>query len=187
MSGIRIIGGTAKGRRLRMVPGEGTRPVGDRVKEALFNILGPEIRGAWLLDLFAGTGSIGIEALSRGAAGVVLVDQDARAIRTLRENLSLTGLGDRAEVIRKDAFALLELGPQRPFDYVYIAPPQYQGLWSRATLLLDSNPGWLHPDAWVIAQMHPKEYRDLDLRHLRVTDQRKYGSTLLAFYEFAAG
>jgi len=183
MSGIRVISGIARGRRLRLVPGESTRPISDRVKESLFNIIGVEIEDAWLLDLFAGTGSVGIEALSRGAAGVWLVDNDRRAISTVRANLESTGLGGKAEVVQGDAFALLGGKPRRKFDYVYVAPPQYHELWSRAVMMLDGHPAWLNPDAWVIAQVHPKEYRDLALTCLRVADQRKYGSTLLVFYE----
>jgi 16S rRNA (guanine(966)-N(2))-methyltransferase RsmD len=185
MSGIRVISGSARGLRLRLVPGESTRPISDRVKESLFDILGADVRDAWMLDLFAGTGSVGIEALSRGAAGVLLVDNDARAIVTVQANLKSTGLAGRAEVVRADAFALLSEAPRCKFDYVYIAPPQYHELWSRAVAMLDARPGWLNPDAWAIAQMHPKEYRALELANLRESDQRRYGSTLLVFYEFA--
>ena len=183
MSGIRVISGTARGRRLRLVPGESTRPINDRVKESLFNIVGADVQDAWLLDLFSGTGSVGIEALSRGAAGVLLVDNDQRAISTVRANLEATGLAAKAEVLRADAFSLLDQMPSRKFDYVYVAPPQYHELWSRAVMMLDAHPGWLNPDAWVIAQMHPKEYHGLELARLLESDQRKYGSTLLVFYE----
>ena len=167
-----------------MVPGEGTRPISDRVKVSLFDILGPDLPGAWFLDLFTGTGSVGIEAISRGAAGSVLVDKDPRAIATVRANLESTGLGERAEVLRADAFALLARNPHRAFDYVYIAPPQYHDLWSRALTELDAHTGWLNPDAWAIVQVHPKELREVPLVHLREADRRKYGSTLLVFYEF---
>jgi 16S rRNA (guanine(966)-N(2))-methyltransferase RsmD len=184
MGGIRVIGGSARGRRLRLVPGESTRPISDRVKESLFNIVGADVQDAWLLDLFAGTGSVGIEALSRGAAGVLLVDNDQRAISTVRANLEATGLAGKAEVLRVDAFSLLGQMPPGKFDYVYIAPPQYHELWSRAVLMLDAYPRWLNPDAWVIAQVHPKEYHALELARLDESDQRKYGSTLLVFYEF---
>jgi 16S rRNA (guanine(966)-N(2))-methyltransferase RsmD len=155
------------------------------VKEALFNILGGDIQGASLLDLFAGTGSVGIEALSRGAAYVRFLDVDRSAIQTIRENLRHTDLEGAAEVIKEDAFRLLERAADRAFDYVYIAPPQYKGLWEKAVLGLDAHPDWLSPDAWVIVQIHPKEYRPLSLRHLVEFDQRKYGSTLLVFYERA--
>ncbi|MEJ2011897.1 MAG: 16S rRNA (guanine(966)-N(2))-methyltransferase RsmD [Anaerolineales bacterium] len=184
MAGIRVISGSAKGRRLHMVPGEGTRPVPDRVKEALFNIIGPQIEGAFMLDLFAGTGSVGIEALSRGAERVDFVDRDRRAIHTIQTNLELTHLDEHARVIHKDSFLWLE-GKTRlgAYDYVYVAPPQYQKLWSRSVLTLDQDITILHPDAWVIAQIHPKEYEQLTLANLVEFDQRKYGSTLLVFYE----
>ncbi len=184
MAGLRVISGTAKGRRLRLVPGEGTRPISDRVKVSLFDVLGVDIQGAWILDLFAGTGGVGIEALSRGAAGALLVDKDPRAIATIEENLRVTDLGERAKVLRADAFDLLGRAPVRQVDYVYIAPPQYHELWARALTELDANVGWLNADAWAIAQIHPTEVRDLPLVHLQETERRKYGSTLLVFYEF---
>lgn len=183
MSGLRVIAGKARGRKLRSVPGETTRPITDRVKEALFNILGGDIQGASFLDLFAGTGSVGIEALSRGASFVRFLDKEQIAVQTIRENLAHTQLLDGAEVIREDAFRFLERPADRVFDYVYIAPPQYKGIWERALLSLDAHPDWLSSDAWVIVQIHPKEYRPLSLQHLVEFDQRKYGSTLLVFYE----
>ncbi len=167
-----------------MVPGEGTRPVSDRVKVSLFDILGADLAGAWFLDLFAGTGGVAIEALSRGAAGGLLVDKDPRAIATIRANLLTTGLDARAEVIRADAFVLLERTPHRAFDYAYIAPPQYHDLWARTLTALDSRTAWLNRDAWVIVQVHPKELHEIPLARLRECDRRKYGSTLLVFYEF---
>jgi len=166
-----------------MVPGEGTRPVSDRVKVSLFDILGADLQGAWFLDLFAGTGGVAIEALSRGAAGSLIVDKDPRAIATIRANLLATGLDGRAEVLRADGFQLLERPPHRAFDYVYVAPPQYHDLWARAVMALDIHTGWLNPDALVIIQIHPKEWHDISLAHLLESDRRKYGSTLLVFFE----
>jgi 16S rRNA (guanine966-N2)-methyltransferase len=183
MSHLRVISGTAKGRRLKMVPGQGTRPVTDRVKESLFNIIGPLIVDAAFLDLFAGTGSVGVEALSRGAARAVFLDTSAAAIGTIKYNLRLTGLQSAASVIRVDAFEYLRRGGVGPFDFVYVAPPQYQGLWSAAVRLLDMASAPLNPDAWVIAQLDPNEEEQLDLDRLRLSDRRKYGSTLLLFYE----
>lgn len=187
MSSPRVIAGTAKGRRLLMVPGEGTRPIADRAKESLFNIIGPEIRNARILDLFAGTGSVGIEALSRGAAFALFIDVNHLAVRTMRANLELTGLMNKAQIERRDAFQFLERGKADLFDYVYIAPPQYHRLWERAVLELEKFTHWLNPDAWVIAQMHPEEYQQLVLDDLVEFDQRRYGSTLLVFYEFPGG
>jgi 16S rRNA (guanine(966)-N(2))-methyltransferase RsmD len=183
MPGLRVIAGAAKGRRLKMVPGAGTRPVADRVKEALFNILGADVEAAAFLDLFAGTGGVGIEALSRGAAQAVFVENDRAAVKIIRENLEHTGLTGRARVVRADVFHFLEGPARQAFDIVYIAPPQYAGLWSRTLEMLDATPGWLNPDALAIAQIHPVEYADLTLARLRLDDRRKYGSTLLCFYE----
>lgn len=186
MSGLRVIAGSARGRRLNAVPGEATRPITDRAKEALFNIIGADIQGASLLDLFAGTGCVGIEALSRGAAFVRFTDIQHQAIKTIHANLRLTRLESGAEVLRLDAFSLLERTPDRTFDYIFIAPPQYKGLWRKTLEKLDANPGWLTPDAWVIVQIHPIEFEPLPLVHLAEFDRRKYGSTLFIFYERSA-
>lgn len=180
---IRVIGGTAKGRRLKLVPGETSRPVMDRVKEALFNILGAGIRESAFLDLFAGTGSVGIEALSRGAASALFIDSDRMAIRTIHENLDHTGLAERATVLRASAFDYLRRPQPRAFDYFYIAPPQYKKLWKEALLLLDSQPHHLNPDGIVIVQIDPSEQEPVTLDALEPYDERRYGKTLLWFFE----
>jgi len=182
MSGLRVIAGKARGRKLRSVPGENTRPITDRTKESLFNIIGGDIRGASFLDLFSGTGSVGIEALSRGAASACFLDLERSAVQTIQGNLENTGLTQGAEVLRIDAFQYLARPVKRSFDYIYIAPPQYKELWKRAVLDVDAYPGWLSEDAWVIVQIHPKEYQPLVLQNLVEFDQRRYGSTLLVFY-----
>jgi len=178
----RVISGVAKGRRLKSVPAPATRPITDRVKEALFNIIGGDVVGSTWWDLFAGTGAVGIEALSRGAAFVRFSETSRAAIETVRWNLQHTGLAAGAEIRRGDAFAWLSARPDCAFDYVYIAPPQYQGLWARALQALDARPEWLRADAWAIAQIHPREYHALALEHLEELEQRRYGSTLLVFY-----
>jgi 16S rRNA (guanine966-N2)-methyltransferase len=181
---LRVISGKAKGRRIKDVPGDTTRPVTDMVKEALFNILAGDVLDSVWWDLFGGTGAIGIEALSRGAEFVRFSDLNRAPIETMHANLESTGLSSQAEVRRGDAFAMLEAAPTRPFDYIYVAPPQYKEMWSKALLILDANPGWLNDQgAWVIVQIHPREYRKLELKSLEEFEQRKYGSTLLIFYE----
>jgi len=171
------------------VPGETTRPITDKVRQALFNIIGLDIQGASMLDLFAGTGSVGIEALSRGAEYVCFVELNRRPIATIRENLKLTGLEVGAEVVHSDAFNFLERPPHHRFDYVYIAPPQYQEMWSRALQTLDRHMDWISGDAWVIVQIHPVEYQPAGesrlITNLIEFDQRHYGSTLLVFYRAA--
>ena len=179
---MRVISGTAKGIPLQAVRGTTTRPISDRVKEALFSILGSEIVGASVLDLFAGTGSVGIEALSRGAARVVFVEKMSRAVSTIRDNLHRTHLESDARVVRADVFQFLARQPQA-FDLIYVAPPQYRSLWARTLLTIDTEPGWLSHDAVVIVQIFPKELEPLELRTLHLFDQRKYGSTLLCFFE----
>lgn len=187
MSGeLRIIGGKARGRKIRSVPGDTTRPITDRVREALFNILGGDIQGATLLDLFAGTGSVGIEALSRGARKVVFIDSNRLPVVTIRENLKATDLVANAIVHQMDAFTFVEHSQGELFDYIYIAPPQYKGLWKRALLLIDTTPYILSDDAWVIVQIHPvelEEFSEGELRNLVEFDRRQYGSTVLLFYE----
>jgi len=136
-----------------------------------------------MLDLFAGTGSVGIEALSRGASYVRFNDQERLAVETIRANLAATGFSASADVTRMDAFALLARPADRCFEYIFIAPPQYKGLWIEAIRNVDGHPQWLTEDAWVIVQIHPIEYEELQLQHLVEFDQRQYGSVLLVFYE----
>ena len=180
---LRVIGGSARGRRLKSVPGDSTRPITDRVKEALFDIIGGDALDSRWWDLFAGTGAVGIEALSRGASFVRFTDLHRAPIDTIKANLATTGTAARAEVQRGDAFAQLASAPEMQFHYVYIAPPQFQDLWSRAVLALDEQVDWLTPDGWAIAQIAPREYRKLVTGSLIEFDQRKYGTTLLVFYE----
>jgi 16S rRNA (guanine966-N2)-methyltransferase len=178
---VRVIAGKAKGRRLRSVPGTETRPVTDRAKLALFSIIGNDVIGCRFLDLFAGTGQVGIEALSRGAEEAVFVERAGLALRTIRQNLAHTQLEAGAQVVRADVFGFLSR-PAEPFDYVYIAPPQYEGLWAKALHTLDAAPDWLAEDGWAIAQIHPREYEELALEHLALFDRRRYGGVMLCFY-----
>ena len=184
---MRVISGQAKGRRLKPVPGEGTRPITDRVKENLFNVLQSQLSEARVLDLFAGTGGVGIEALSRGASQAVFVENSRQAIQVIRENLTATGLAAAAQVVRADVFAYLSGDPPAPFDLIYVAPPQYQELWAKAVLAVDTHPAWLTPNGVVIVQIFPKEYHPLALTHLTLVDQRTYGSTMLCFYRLTTG
>jgi len=182
---VRVISGTAKGRRLAAVPGNSTRPITDRVKTALFNILGEEVIDALFLDLFAGTGSVGIEALSRGAAQATFVERDERAVATIRRNLDTTGLGLRARVVRRDVFRFSAEYNGRAYDIVHVAPPQYRGLWAQTLQSLDSSATLAH-NSTIVVQIFPKEYAPLHLTRLSLTDQRTYGSTMLCFYQVQA-
>lgn len=186
---MRVVGGTAKGQRLLMVPGPGTRPIMDRVKTSLFDMLRPRIAEARVLDLFAGSGSVGIEALSQGAARCVFLDLSRRAIETIRKNLAATGLADRAEVGQHDAFQFLAR-TEEVFDLIYVAPPQYKKLWEQAVAAIALRPQLLERatgeddvSGLVIVQVDPREYVSLDFPTLRETRRKAYGNTLLVSFE----
>jgi 16S rRNA (guanine(966)-N(2))-methyltransferase RsmD len=180
---LRVISGKVKGRKLKSVPGDMTRPVTDRVKESLFNILAGDVVDSNWWDLFGGTGAIGIEALSRGAAFVRFTDSNRAPVETIKFNVDQCGFSKQSEIHRADAFTSLSRTPDRQYEYIYIAPPQYQEMWIKALELLDENSDWLGEDGWVIVQMDPKEYKSFLLENLEEFEQRKYGSTLLVFYE----
>ena len=182
---LRVITGKAKGRRLQMVPGDSTRPITDRAKEALFSIIGTWIVDTRVLDLFGGTGAVGIEALSRGAHYAQFVDAERRAVETIQANLKHCHLEGQASVDRHDAFTWLDRYRGRAFDLIYIAPPQYQELWSKALLRIDSLPDLLPDFGSVIVQIHPKEDAPVALARLQEYDRRRYGSTLIIFYATA--
>jgi 16S rRNA (guanine(966)-N(2))-methyltransferase RsmD len=176
-----VIAGTAKGRILRPPRTSATRPITDRAKESLFAILGPRIPGRRFLDLFAGTGSVGIEALSRGAAHATFVERAGPALAGIRHNLEITGLAARAEVAARDVFGYLRDAPA-PFEVIFVAPPQWRGLWPRAVGLLDAEPRWLAQAGIVVAQHDPSESVPLDLAHLEPAGERTYGRVRFTFF-----
>jgi 16S rRNA (guanine966-N2)-methyltransferase len=177
---MRVISGTAKGRTLKPA-GAATRPITDRVKESLYDILGMRVLDANVLDLFAGAGSVGIEALSRGARAATFVEIDQIALRTIRENLTSTSLIERARIVRLDVFKFIRRTTGELYDFIYVAPPQYKELWAETLAALDQS-ALLAERGIIVAQIHPKEYKELALTQLDLFDQRKYGSTLLCFY-----
>jgi 16S rRNA (guanine966-N2)-methyltransferase len=189
----RVIAGRAAGRRLT-APGPGTRPLTDRVKQTLFAILEPDLPGARFLDLCAGTGAGGIEALSRGAAGAVLVEHDARACRTIAENLARTGLvGPTVAVVRADATAWLAAAirsPVReaaagPFDLVLLDPPyDDQRLLETLLELLGGRPadGLLARDVVIVAKHFWRTAPPPRIGLLRSIRERRFGETTLTFY-----
>lgn len=189
---MRVVTGTAKGRKLKGPKTPGTRPIINRVKTALFDILSWRVEDARFLDLFAGTGSVGIEALSRGAASATFIEMSLPVVKLIRENLLITGLSDRAEVLHMDSFKFLQAHAARQvpheqarqYDMIYVAPPQYQEMAARALGMLDGSP-LLAENGLVIVQIHPKErpgVAAVPLKHLVQTDERRYGSTLLMFW-----
>ncbi len=179
---LRVIAGKFRGRLLKSVPGDTTRPVTDRVKEALFNILANNVVDSSWWDVFGGTGAIGIEAISRGAKFVRFCDLNRLPVETIKENLATLGCAGQAQVLRGDAFSLLAAEPTYQFDYIYIAPPQYKQMWIKGVELVDAHPRWLSDDGELIVQIHPVEYAELELKNFEKVEERKYGSTLLVFY-----
>lgn len=168
--------------RLQDVPGDITRPITDRVKEAVFNIFSSDILESNFLDLFGGTGSVGIEALSRGARSVTFVDLNLAAINVIKANLKSTRLEANAHVHQMDAFRFLESPQNEKYEYIYIAPPQYKEMWIKALEMVDQRLELLTEDGWVIVQIHPVELAEVKLSNLHEFDRREYGSTLLLFY-----
>lgn len=145
---VRIIAGRWRGRRLPVADVPGLRPTPDRVRETLFNWLAPVIEGSRCLDLFAGSGALGLEAASRGAACASLVEREPRALAVLRANVELLGAGDTVEVIAADALDLLRTPPPVPFDLVFLDPPYDAGLLAPALAALFAG-GWLAPSGWL--------------------------------------
>lgn len=178
----RIIAGSLKGRHLKSVPGTITRPITDRVKENLFNILSGEIEGCRFLDAFAGTGSVGIEAISRGASFVQFIEKNRLPHQVLSQNLRLVKEENNYNVVKTDALTWLEKYSGLPFDFIYIAPPQYQGIWLDALEAISNNIAILPINSEAIVQIDPKEYQHLQYACFRENDTRKYGNTQLIFY-----
>ena len=143
-------------------------------------LAGGDVRDSTWWDMFAGTGAVGIEALSRGATFARLTDLNKAPLETIKRNLALTGLEPHAEVRRADAFSLLASPPDRQFDYIYIAPPQYKGLWLRALRELDSHADWLSSDGWIVVQLDPKEFGAASLERAIATLDQAEGATAFA-------
>lgn len=179
---MRVVSGTAKGRKLLSVPGDGTRPILDRVKTALFDTIRGRIQDAVMLDLFAGSGSVGIEALSQGARHCTFIDLAEEAVKTIRANLETTGLKEKAEVRNTDAFSFIKHSA-KSFGFIYIAPPQYKSLWVEAIHAIAERPQIASESCMIIVQIDPSEYEPVKLNDFSETQQRKYGNTLLVFFE----
>lgn len=180
---MRVIGGTAKGRRLLVPKGRAVRPTAARIKESLFDILPRDFSGMKVLDLFAGTGNVSIEALSRGAASALLVDTAARSARTMRENLARLGFGRCATVwITPVARALRSLARRGDaFDLIFLDPPYEQGLMG-PSLKLIAQGHLLRPSGIVVGEHSAREPVQSRYDRLVQYDQRRYGETLLTFF-----
>ncbi|WP_406678268.1 16S rRNA (guanine(966)-N(2))-methyltransferase RsmD [Moorella sp. ACPs] len=178
---LRIIAGQARGRRLLTPKGRHTRPTSDRVREAMFNILGARVIDSLFLDLFAGSGAVGLEALSRGAREAVFVENNRQALACLNANLAATGFKDKAQIIAADARrALAELsGRDLAFDLIYIDPPYHEG-WG--DIILPAVVPLLSPDGLAVLETATSEAAP-EIADMVLMARRVYGDTALNFYQ----
>ncbi len=184
---MRIISGTSRGRKLAQIEGNDIRPTSDRVREALFNIIGPGIRGMRVLDLFAGTGAFGLEALSRGAQAAVFVDNAETSCAVIRENITRCRLEGCSNIIRHDLGA--GLLPQdlfgTPFDLIFMDPPYRRGL-ADAVMASPSFSQLLAPEGMVIVEQDHKESLNTAGTGLDIYRQKKYSKTFISFLHAAS-
>lgn len=177
---MRIIAGSLGGRRLKAPRGRRVRPTADRVKESVFSILGEAPRDARVLDLYAGTGALGLEALSRGAREVIFVEQDGAAARALAENCRSLACGDRARVLRLPVESALATAPGL-FDLVFLDPPYGQGL-AAATVEALGRSALVAPGGQVVAEHSRRDALPDRAGDLALRDRRRYGDTEVSFY-----
>ncbi|MCB1385124.1 MAG: 16S rRNA (guanine(966)-N(2))-methyltransferase RsmD [Nitratireductor sp.] len=176
---MRIVGGEFRGRRLAAPKSDRIRPTTDRNRESLFNILSNRIDldGSRVIDLFAGTGALGFEALSRGAGHALFVDDGAEARALLQQNIESLGLQGRARLFRRDATRLGAIGTLRPFDLAFLDPPYGRGLGERALGALRAG-GWLDRDALVVLEER-HDSAPLAIEGFEILDRRDFGETAM--------
>lgn len=181
---VRVIAGTLKGRRLKVSSGRSSRPTADRVKEALFNILASGIGGSKFLDLFAGSGNVGIEALSRGAERVFFVEKDHRLVEIIYNNLISLSLTFYARVIKKDVFIALKEFCKKGerFDLIFLDPP-YDRRLELPVLEAVTEYSLLKPAGIIIVESSKREVLPPKIKSLVLLRQEKYGDTLLTFFK----
>lgn len=182
---MRIISGSLRGRRLTAVRGMATRPTTDRTREALFNILGQTMADQKVLDLFAGTGALALEALSRGAESAVLVDNARAALNTIRKNIQACNLAASTRVLHWDLcrrLTCLKAYP-RHFDLIFMDPPYGQNLADKTLIHLHDSCA-LAADALVVVEHHVDDLLEPPSDRFHLQDQRRYGKTLVSFIRY---
>jgi len=178
---VRIVGGEARGRPLRAVPGRETRPTADRVRQSLFDALGQRMDGLGVLDLYAGTGALALEAVSRGAARAVLIESDARACAAILHNVANLRYEDRCRVLRAELPAALRQLQGERFDLVFSDPP-YDQRAAQGTLEALIASGVLAPGARIVLETDRREPFPVAPAGLRLADDRRYGDTRVLIY-----
>ncbi len=182
---LQVTGGELKGKKLLCPPGLAIRPTPGRVREAVFNILGPAVSGTHILDLFAGTGAVGIEALSRGAERAVFIDSSPRALDVARKNIAACGLTGRSLTLRREATA--DLGSLREITneiHLVYADPPYNGGYAVESLMALEKSGVLAGGATIIVEHGARENIDAAGAGFQITDRRKYSKTLVSFLQY---
>lgn len=182
---MRVIAGEHKGRRLAAVPGKGTRPTTDKVKESIFNMIGPYFDGGWALDLYAGTGGLGIEALSRGAERAVFVERDAKAFAVVKQNVEACRLEGSAELYRMDADRAIRTLASRghAFDLVFLDPP-YAHQKIAEEIRLFQQFGLLADGAWIVAEHDVGVELPHEIGDCVVDRSSSYGETAVTLYYY---
>ncbi len=185
MIGMRVISGSAKGRPLKAVPGNGTRPTTDKVKEAMFSIIGPYFDGGHVLDLFAGTGGLGIEALSRGMEHGVFIDMEYKSIEVIKSNVQSARLTEQAEIYRNEAGRALKVLQKREatFDLVFLDPPYRMK--NGIELMQEMHErGLLNPGATIVLEFETGHPYPTECQHFIGVRQAEYGDTTLYVYRY---
>ncbi|WP_379966987.1 16S rRNA (guanine(966)-N(2))-methyltransferase RsmD [Ectobacillus sp. sgz5001026] len=181
---MRVVSGTCKGHPLKAVPGTSTRPTTDKVKEAIFNIIGPYFDGGIALDLFGGSGGLGIEALSRGMDLAIFIDRDMKAVQTIRQNLQHCHLNDQAEIYRNDAERALKALVKREvlFDLILLDPP-YKQQQLVALISTIEQQGLLAQSGTIMAEHAVDSELPDKIGHLQRVKYENYGITAISIYE----
>lgn len=175
---MRIVSGSARGRKLVAPQGFDIRPTTDKVKEAMFSIIQFDLQNKTVLDLFAGTGQLGLEALSRGAKKVCFVDSSKKALEIVKKNISLTGFSDSSSVFQSDSFSFLNSAKEK-FDIVILDPPYEKGMCEKAAMLL---PQVLNEAAIVVCETRPDEALPENIGKLKIAKEYKYSAIKLTVY-----
>lgn len=175
---MRVIAGNLKGRQIKSVLGSSTRPTGDKLKESLFNMIGPYFEGGHCLDLFAGSGSLGIEALSRGMDKVIFIDSSAPAIKTIKQNITQLQIENQCEVYRIDAFRSLQILAKKlqTFDLIFLDPP-YEKVDYEKLMMKVQESNLIKTHGLIYVEHQPSEKINFNEKMLKLLHQKRYGST----------
>jgi 16S rRNA (guanine(966)-N(2))-methyltransferase RsmD len=180
---MRVVGGELRGRQLKSPVGRKVRPTSDRIREAIYDMLGPDLEGTKVLDLFAGTGAMGIEALSRGFQTGVFVENDRGALNLIRDNLDLCGLADRARVEARDVFEFLKrFDAAAPFDLVLVDPPYGEGMVLPAVEQLACKTG-LRAGGYVVCECERELELPDEVKSLKRIKYKSYGDSSVHVYK----